>query len=262
MRMINWSEYPGRLLTSGLAIALTTAPAWACADWPPPSYEAVYDLYMDSKLRGETRVRFVRDGQHWSFANEAEGLSGLAGFLGAETVESAAGTWEDGMVLPEEFSHRYKISFRKDGWSARFDWKNGKVQTTHKDERPLFPLEKGTVDPLGLTLAMQLRLDQGLETWEIPIVDEDKIDLQRFQALKTEPMETSLGCLEAVEVERVRENSTRYSSVWFAPQLDFITVRMVHGKRDGHEFEIRIRELTMAGDAVAPVDRCPERPGS
>jgi hypothetical protein len=260
--MINWYDNHKWLLIACLATALAVSSTATRADWPPPSYQAVYDLYMDGKLRGETRIRFDRDGQHWSFANEAEGLKGLAGFLGAETIESAAGTWKDGLVLPEEFSHRYEIAFRKDGWSARFDWESGKVHTNHDDEELQLPLEQGVVDPLGLTLVMQLRLNQDLDTWEIPIVDEDKIDLQRFRVMKREPVETKLGCLDTVEVERVRENSKRYSSVWFAPRLDFITARMVHGKREGHEFEIRIRELTLNGDPVTATAPCPGQTGS
>lgn len=261
--MINWPETRILLLGAGLSAALSALlPACARADWPPPSYRAVYDLYMDGKVRGETRVRFDRDGQRWSFDNEAEGVKGLAGFLGAETAESSAGTLDGETILPERFSHRYKIAFRKDNWSAKFDWGEGVVRTTHKRDELELPLEPGTVDPLSLTLAMQLHLSRNAQEWETRFVDEDEIAAQRFRAVPAEPLPTPLGCLDVIEVQRIRENSTRYSSIWFAPDLDFITARMVHGKRDGHEFELKLRSLSVEGDAVKTENECTTEPES
>jgi hypothetical protein len=258
--MINWSDT--RSLLSALLLMVVVIASPAAADWPPPTYQAIYDLYMDGKPRAETRVRFTLDGNTWSFENAAEGNKGLAGFLGAETSESASGTIEDGSIRPSRFSHRYRLSFKKDRWEAEFDWSEGKVRTTHDDTVREFQLQAGMIDPLGLTLEMQRRLTLGEDEWEINVVEEDEIDPQRFRVLPPEQHETALGCFDVVEVQRVRENSKRYSSIWLAPDLHFITVRMVHGKRDANEFELRLRELSIAGAPLPAGGECtnPEDP--
>ena len=49
------------------------------------------------------------------------------------------------------------------------------------------------------------------------MVDEDEIKEQQFRILESEWLETSLGCLETIPVERVRTNSKRYTRAWHAP---------------------------------------------
>jgi hypothetical protein len=94
------------------------------------------------------------------------------------------------------------------------------------------------------------------------MVEEDKIDEQNFRILDPERMETSLGCLRTVVVEKIRENSKRYTRAWHAPELDFIEVRMEHGKTDGNHLEMRITELTVDGVAVQPSPGCAARQAS
>jgi len=250
MKMTNWFENAHASCLRPLLAAALCLPALAQADWPPPSYTAVYDMYMDGKLRAETRATFTRQDQRWTFENRGQGTKGLARFLGVETEESAAGRWEGDDVLSGRFSHRSKVAVRKDRWSAEFDWEAGTVRVERDDLTMEYPLERGMVDPVGLTLAMQSLLNREQKEWELLVVEDEELDPQKFRALDPAKLQTAIGCLGAIEVERVRENSKRYSSVWFAPELEHITVRMVHGKRGGNEFELRIRTLSIGGDDV------------
>ncbi len=249
--MADWSKNMLRLIPSLLVCWLVGLPLPLSADWPPPSYAAVYEVLMDGKPRVETSARFTREGDTWRFENTGNGTKGLARFLGIETTESASGTWENTTTLPLSFSHEAKIALKKDAWTAQFDWENARILTSHEEGESVLPLERGTVDPLGITLALQSNLHQQRTEWTIQVVDEDEIDEQKFRAKPAAPLQTALGCVQAIEVERVRDNNKRYSSIWFAPELSFVTVQMVHGKRDGHEFEMRIRELTLDGQTIA-----------
>ncbi len=90
----------------------------------------------------------------------------------------------------------------------------------------------------------------------MPVLDKDEIDLHRYTAKEPAPVQTPLGCFDAVEVVRLREDSDRYSSVWLAPALDWISVRVVHGKQDGREFVMQIDALTLEGEAVEGKENC------
>lgn len=241
--------------------ALLASALLACspvlAGWPPPSFEATYDIYMDGKPRMETRVTFTRDGDRWKIETSGAGTKGLARFLRASSTESASGRIEGQAILPTHFEHETRVAGRTDRWTARFDWDSGSVVTEHEEGTSELPLADGTVDPLGLTLAIQQRLQQQQREWMQAVVEEDEIDRHLYRAAPREKLQTALGCQEAIGVERVRENSKRYSTIWFAPGLEFVTVRMLHGKRGAQEFEMRIRELTLDGQAIAPAADCP-----
>jgi hypothetical protein len=89
------------------------------------------------------------------------------------------------------------------------------------------------------------------------LVDEDEVKLQEFRVLPKEMLETSLGCLETIPVERIRSSeSTRYTRAWHAPALQYLTVRLEHGKTDGDQMEMRIAELQMAGQPYTPGMGC------
>lgn len=236
-----------------LACSLALA---AHADWPPPSFTAEYEVLIDGKPRAEARVVFRREGGNWSMENLSQGTRGLARFLGVESIDSASGTWRNGITTPLNFSHQAKVSLKQDRWTAVFDWEAGEAVTNHEEGESRLPLEPGTVDPLSLTLEMQSRLSAGLNAWEIAIVDEDEIEIQRFEAALAAPLQTALGCLEAIEVRRIRDNNKRYSSVWFAPELAMVTVRMIHGKRGGNEFELRLRTLMLDGRTMNAAADC------
>ena len=96
------------------------------------------------------------------------------------------------------------------------------------------------------------------------MVEEDEIDEQNFRLLPAEWMETSLGCLRTTPVEKIRRNSKRYTRAWHAPDLDFIEVRVEHGKTGGNHLEMRITALSFGQEPVAPRLGCSalQRPGA
>jgi hypothetical protein len=113
-----------------------------------------------------------------------------------------------------------------------------------------------SLDPLTLKLEMRQRLRQGDLPLHFQMVEEDEIDEQNFRLLPREWMETSLGCLLTVPVEKIRHNSKRYTRAWHAPDLEFIEVRIEHGKTGGNHLELRITELSFDGVDVAPSPGC------
>jgi hypothetical protein len=250
-------DWKTRLLSPALAACALLFGQPAQAGWPPPSFEAVYEIYMDGKPRMQTQVRFTRDGDRWKLENSGEGTKGLARMLRASSTDSASGRLDGAAILTAEFQHESRVAGRTDRWTARFDWDAGRVLTEHEEGQSELPLEPGIVDPMGLTLALQYRLSQQQSEWEQAVVEEDEIDRHLYRAAPPEQLQTTLGCLDVIGVERVRENSKRYSTVWFAPELDFVTIRMLHGKRGSHEFEMHIRELTLNGQRVQPGADCP-----
>ena len=165
---------------------------------------------------------------------------------------------EDGRLQPE--MEYFVPPGDDDRWFATFDWPSGEVRVVHdRDEPIVLPLAGEPLDPLSLKLEMRRRLGEPDPVLEFLMVEEDEIDEQNFRILPGEWLETSLGCLDTIPVEKIRFNSKRYTRAWHAAGIDHIEVRMEHGKTDGDHVEMRITELTVGGRAINPRAGCYSR---
>ncbi|HMB60953.1 MAG TPA: DUF3108 domain-containing protein [Xanthomonadales bacterium] len=224
------------------------------ADWQP--YEARYALYRNGKLAGKVEISLTREGDSWTMRSEGSGTHGLARILRAKDIENVVGRFENGKFFPEHYTSHTRVAGIDNEWSANFDWTSNLVEIVDGKNHLSLDMGPGALDALSLKLEMQRRLRDQETGLNFFLVDEDEIKDQDFQMLKSERLETSLGCLDTVPVERVRKNSTRYTRGWHAPDLEFITVRVEHGKTDGDHMEMRITELVIDGKVVDPQPGC------
>lgn len=220
-------------------------------------YEARYAVYRNGRLSGRLDVRLRRQGERWVLTSEGAGTHGLARILAARDHEEVAGRLQDGRFRPERYTRHTRMATLDDHWTFEFDWQGRQVSIVHdsKDALRLDMIDE-PLDPLTLKLEMRQRLQQPQPRLQFHMVGEDEIDEQDFRLLPPEWMETSLGCLLTTPVERIRQNSSRYTRAWHAPDLDNIEVRIEHGKVGGNHFELRITELGFDGVEFKPRTGC------
>jgi hypothetical protein len=220
-------------------------------------YQARYAIYRNGKLTGKMELNLLQRGERWMIRSSGSGTHGLARILAVRDNEEVSGRLQDGRFRPEWYTRHTRFAGIDDRWRVEFDWKARRVSIAHdKDEPLLLDMVEDSLDPLTLKLEMRQRLRQGDLPLHFQMVEEDEIDEQNFRLLPREWMETSLGCLLTVPVEKIRHNSKRFTRAWHAPDLDFIEVRIEHGKTGGNHMELRITELSFDGDEVAPNPGC------
>jgi len=220
-------------------------------------YRARYAVYRNGKLTGKADVALLRQGEHWVIRSEGSGTHGLARILAARDDEEVFGRLFDGRFRPERYTRHTRVAGIDDHWQMTFDWPASRVSIVHDRDDPLvLDMVGHSLDPLSLKLEMRRRLSQPGSPLQFHMVEEDEIDEQNFRLLPLEWMETSLGCLRTAPVEKIRTNSKRYTRAWHAPELDFIEVRVEHGKTGGNHLEMRITELTLGRDEVVPRPGC------
>lgn len=250
---------------AALLLALTL-PAAAYAELQP--YSARYSVYRNGKLIGMAELEVRQEGERWAIVSEVSGTHGLARLIQARDEERVIGHIQDGRFRPDRYERDTRHLGMRDEWLATFDWDRQSVTVVHGDNQFELPHEGRALDPLSLKLEMRRRLraagpepDAADAILDFPnlnfmMLEEDEIEAQRFRMLRKERLETSLGCLDTLPVEKIRENSTRFTRAWHAPELDYIAVRLEHGKVGGDQMEMRISELTLNGDAVQPSAGC------
>ena len=243
-------------------LALLLALAWTGAAWAElHPYSARYSVYRNGKLSGKLEVRLAPEGEHWTLRSELRGTHGLARILRARDTEYVVGDADDaGRFIPREHVRHTRVAGIDDRWVATFDWAADRVAVVHDDrDRYDLPLSGRALDPLSLKLEIQRRLGEPGPDLEFLMVEQDEIDPQQFRALEAEWLETALGCLRTVPLEKVRKNSSRYTRAWHAPDFGNIEVRLEHGKTGGDHLEMRIAELTWGGEPVAARPGCAAR---
>lgn len=249
------------LLPLLLLLAAAPPPAQAEADYTLAPYSARYAIYRNGKLTGKMEVSLERHGERWIIRSEGSGTHGLARILAARDIEDVDGRLVDGRFRPDRYHRHTRVAGLDDRWTADFDWDQRTVSVTHDRDDPVV-LEMGepgigdALDPLSLKLALRRRLAGQEPELRFQMVEEDELDEQNFRVLPGEWMETSLGCLSTTPVEKIRYNSKRYTRAWHAPELDYIEVRLEHGKTGGNHLEMRITELTLDGKEIAPRPGC------
>jgi hypothetical protein len=220
-------------------------------------YQARYAIYRNGKLTGKTELTLLRRGERWVIRSAGSGTHGLARILAARDNEEVNGRLQDGRFRPDRYTRHTRVAGIDDRWRVEFDWATRRVSIAHDEDDPLWlDMIEDSLDPLTLKLEMRRRLRQGDLPLHFQMVEEDEIDEQKFRLLPREWMETSLGCLLTVPVEKIRYESKRYTRAWHAPALEFIEVRVEHGKSGGNHWELRITELSFDGSDVAPSPGC------
>ena len=92
----------------------------------------------------------------------------------------------------------------------------------------------------------KLRLDVAADNapYVYDIIDEKgQADEYRFAVLGEEQISTPYGQLDTVKVERVRENNRRQTYFWFAPELDYLLVKMQQFKEGDEQATMTLEKL-------------------
>lgn len=104
-----------------------------------------------------------------------------------------------------------------------------------------------------ITYQLQLALDiaAGREPLEYQVASGKKIREYKFAIAGKEALQTPLGPVETIRVQRVRDgDSERETDIWFAPQWDYALVKLVQQEDGGKHYQINLTKLVIGGKAV------------
>ena len=95
---------------------------------------------------------------------------------------------------------------------------------------------------------MQVReeLKQGKTQLSYPLIDK-KGNLRNydFEVVGTEMISLPIGNVEAIKVKRLYDNDKRQALAWFAPEMDYMLVRMWKGEKGVEQFEVQLNSFTV-----------------
>ena len=140
--------------------------------------------------------------------------------------------------------NKYRFSRKGMGKSKKikqdFDWSNNRATGSDRGRPINVTLIQGVQDKSSYQLALQRDIAEGKTSMSYQVMDGDELDTYDFRVLGEERVETMVGTVDAIKVERVRDptQSKRITVLWFAKDWDFLLVRLQQVERDGKEYQI------------------------
>lgn len=154
-------------------------------------------------------------------------------FLG-KIKESSTFAVKNNAIESQHYSYWRNILLKNLNIETDFDWTSRLANTTGNKEGKV-ALQGGEFDSLGYQLQLRCDLINQAPVMSYPVVDHDEIDKLEFQIIGEEELETSLGKLNTVVVKRVRNNTKRITTLWFAKDLDYMVVKLLQEERKDTE---------------------------
>lgn len=136
--------------------------------------------------------------------------------------------------------------------NLQFDWTAQQITGTDRDKPLRLPLKAGVLDKSTYQLALQQDVAAGKTSMSYQVMDGRGIDTYDFRVQGKEQVQIATGQVEAIKVERVRDpaKSSRQTTLWFAPQWDYLLVRLHQTETDGKEYRIMLQQGQVNGKPV------------
>lgn len=229
-----------------LALLLLSVVWPVAAAAPPASFNASYTVHKGSLLLGEMRRSLSRPADaRYLFKTETYSTGLAAVFVKDRIVESSEWEYHRGQLRPLHYSYQKSGGKRERRVEQRFDWERKLASSADNAQAPnTQPLVTGTLDKLSYQIALMSDLQQGKTELSYTLLDGDETKTYRFQVVGEEKLNTPLGSLKTLRVERIMEpDSKRHTTFWCAPDFNYLLVRLDQRENDKDEFSALIQSV-------------------
>ncbi|TBR37138.1 MULTISPECIES: DUF3108 domain-containing protein [Dyella] len=221
---------PARLLAAGLALAVSTSPAWAATPAPAP-FTATYQVLQGGSVIGEAVVslKATGDGQ-WEYSNQTRGTAGLAAALGANTSDTTRFRWNNG--APETVTYDSRVNaFKVKQRHTQVDWNSKQVSVDEGKGPDTYAAVPGLIDRNTTSYAIGLALRDGKKQVTLPVAVRKNVENQQYKVAATENVNVPAGQFKAERVERT--DTDKAFSAWYVPGKYVVPVKLAQSEGGG-----------------------------
>lgn len=223
-----------KVKTSILVVGLwifTSVVVQAKETFPPP-FKAHYQLYSSGLPvgQGTRQLSYLENGQ-LKFESNSHTTGMLALFRDDKIFEQSIFSLKNDHVLPLVYVYDRKSSKKPKYLKVNFDWTNQIADSTDKQDSWHVSITEGTLDKLVYQLVVMQDLMQGKRALSYQFVDEDEVKTYIPEFLGKERIETGMGMMDTLKYQRVSSNQKRSTTLWCAPELHYLPVRVDHDEK-------------------------------
>ena len=178
----------------------------------------------------------------WDFTGAIKGTDGLAMLAGATVNERSVLTAPKGEWEIYSSSLETKVAWRRDVKTIALQKDGaGYLYKDHKKSVTI-PYQSGLLDQHSVTLALISDLQAGKgPVFKYQTIVKGKIETYTFRRAGEQTLDTALGRLDTVKIERVRQTANGKSTlIWFAKDKNFLPVKFQELNAKGDMIEMKI----------------------
>jgi hypothetical protein len=225
-----------------LTLFLSASPAIAY-DNPLKPFRAQYIVEQDDDMIARTSVSLSSAGKNrWLYRSDSEPTGWLASMLGITITQQSEWTWHDGI---KTLTYRYDRTGKEKHVHMIFDWQQMKVTNIINGDPWQMEMPDATQDKLGITLALMAHLAQSETDTSFPVADGGKLKTYDYKVLGKQSLDTALGKINTITVSRNKRgrSKAKEATLWLAPDLGYLMVRMEKPDKDGEMAVLKIQSL-------------------
>lgn len=216
--------------------------------WMPPSYAAAQTIntemlkpysaeYRVSKGnfvigRANITLRLPGEGRYSYRAYTAPvGLAAV--FRKDEITEQSEGRVIGEQIIPTRYLYTHKRPKQTRQVNLDFNWPAGRVSNQVADSSWSMEIPPGTQDKFSQQLALILALSRGDKAAEYQVADGGLLKNYRYTEVSREWIATESGKYQAIKLARNKDDRPSRATLWFAPELNYLPVRIAKHEKDG-----------------------------
>ena len=240
-----------------IAVLLLLLAAGTAAGQALHPFTATYSTALNGMPLGiDLKISLAADNaEHWQVAL-------TAGSSAIRYAENSVFRWQDCQASPL----RYRYDFRGFGFDRKlwldFDYGSRTARGESRRGPLTYTFPPDTTDELALLLSASCRLQQGVQATTFNVATYAGVKTFDYRVDGTERIRTGAGPQETLRVVRVREKGDRRrSTIWLAPALGYMMVKMEHVEKLGVRGMIVLKKLE-GGMAPPPAGSTAEKPAT
>ena len=175
-------------------------------------------------------------------------LNSTADSMLAQVMETSTFGITGSNLIPIRYEYQRKGLGKNKLEITQFDWE--KNLASHADSHS--SLTAGTLDKLSYQY--QLRADVAdafgendlQREFTYQVADEEKRQSYKFRIVAEETLETPIGAMHTVQVDRIRDDKDRSTSLWLSIEHDFILVRLTQIEKS-NGIQLNLRQAVVGG---------------
>ncbi|OOZ34765.1 DUF3108 domain-containing protein [Solemya velesiana gill symbiont] len=220
------------MLIAGVML-LGSNPLWSNPETVLTPFSAEYHLSRDNMAVGKVIITLELDQSglyRYRAYTVATGLASL--FRDDQITEQSQGTIENGAVIPDNYLYHHRRRENPRKVTVDFNWRTGNVTNHSSGKRWTMTIPTGTQDKFSQQLALMIAMAKEKSRVDFKVADGGRLKSYRFSADGREPVETGTGTITALKVKRKKDNRPSDSTIWLAPDLNYLPVKITKQKKD------------------------------
>ncbi|WP_455218426.1 DUF3108 domain-containing protein [Kaarinaea lacus] len=197
----------------------------------PANFTVEYVLESGLFTIGNTRRTLkVLDNGLYVFESYTWPAGMLSVFYNGDLTERSVWKYENNMAVPLEYIYKDTNKGSERDAVLTFDWEKNVVTNNINDEPWNLDIKKGTLDKLLYQLSIMIDLvnDSKRTNLKYAVADGGKLRTYIAEIKEPEIIKTPAGSFETVRI--VRESRKSITTLWCAPSLKYLPVRIEHYK--------------------------------